>query len=93
VRHLLPALEPAVAVTAALRFADTIRLEAALSFLGVGSPPPAVSLGAIVASGRGVLADAWWVAAWPGIAIAVLVLAVRSAVARPARLAEPPSVA
>jgi len=93
VRHLLPALEPMVAVTAALRFADTIRLEAALSFLGVGSPPPAVSLGAIVASGRGVLGDAWWVAAWPGIAIAVLVLAVRSAVARPARLAEPPSVA
>ena len=93
VRHLLPALEPVIAVTAALRFADTIRLEAALSFLGVGSPPPAVSLGAIVASGRGVLADAWWVAAWPGLAIAVLVLAVRSAVARSSRLAEPPSVA
>jgi ABC-type dipeptide/oligopeptide/nickel transport system permease subunit len=93
VRHLHPALEPAVAVTAALRFSDTIRLEAALSFLGVGSPPPAVSLGAIVASGRGVLADAWWVAAWPGLAIALLVLAVRSAVARPSRLAEPPSVA
>jgi peptide/nickel transport system permease protein len=93
VRHLLPAMTPVVAVTAALRFSDTIRLEAALSFLGVGSPPPAVSLGAIVASGRGVLADAWWVALWPGLAIAVLVLAVRSMVSRPARLAEPPSVA
>jgi len=92
-RHLLPAMTPVVAVTAALRFSDTIRLEAALSFLGVGSPPPAVSLGAIVASGRGVLADAWWVAAWPGLTIAVLVLAVRSAVSRPERLAEPPSVA
>ena len=93
VRHILPALEPAIAVTAALRFADTIRLEAALSFLGVGSPPPAVSLGAIVASGRGVLGEAWWVAAWPGLAIAALVLAVRSAVSRPSSLAEPPSVA
>jgi peptide/nickel transport system permease protein len=81
-RHLLPALSQVVAVTAMLRFADAILLEAALSFLGVGSPPPAVSLGGIAASGRDALSSAWWIVAWPGLAIALLVLSVRTIASR-----------
>src|SRR5439155_15218410 len=41
-RHLVPQIAPLLVVFAALRFADTIVLESALSFLGLGAPPPAV---------------------------------------------------
>src|SRR6185436_3428148 len=58
--HLLPQIAPLLAVSCALRFADTVVLEAALSFLGLGAPPPAVSLGGIVAMGREDVARAWW---------------------------------
>src|SRR5207245_3085839 len=51
-RHLVPQIAPLLVVFAALRFADTIVLESALSFLGLGVPPPAVSLGDVLASGR-----------------------------------------
>ena len=90
--HLLPALGPLLAVTASLRFADTVLLESALSFLGLGSPPPAVSLGGIVASGRESLADAWWVPAMPGFLIALIVVSLRSFVARLLSLSEGSSV-
>ena len=92
-RHLLPQMGPMLAVSAALRFADTILLESALAFLGMGSPPPAVSLGAIIASGREALASAWWIATWPGLLIGGLVLTVRAATAGLFRLPEGPSAA
>ena len=79
VRHLVPQIAPVLVVFAALRFADTIVLESALSFLGLGAPPPAVSLGDVLASGREALYEAWWVAAAPGALIAAIVLTVRSA--------------
>lgn len=91
-RHLLPHVGPLLAVTAALRFADTVLLESALAFLGLGAPPPAVSLGGIMASGRDVLADAWWIVLWPAILISVLLLAIRSAAADLFRLPESPSL-
>ena len=91
--HLLPQIAPLLAVNTALRFADTILLESALSLVGLGAPPPAVSLGSIMASGRDALAEAWWVAAWPGLLIATSVLALRSAAVSSARSADPPSVA
>src|SRR5437867_2723858 len=93
VRHLLPQIGPVIAVSAALRFADTILLESALGFLGLASPPPAVSLGSVIASGRDALAEAWWIALWPGLLIASLVLALRSAATGFFRTSEPPSVA
>jgi peptide/nickel transport system permease protein len=68
-RHLLPnALAPVVAF-AALRLADVILLESSLSFLGLGVQPPAVSWGSIIRDGRDVLASAWWIVTFPGIAI------------------------
>jgi peptide/nickel transport system permease protein len=90
--HLLPQLGPILVTTASLRFADTLLLESALSLLGLGPPPPAVSLGGIMGSGRDVLAEAWWVVAWPGIAIAAAVAGLRAAAADLFRLADPPSL-
>jgi peptide/nickel transport system permease protein len=68
-RHLLPnALAPVIAC-AALRLADVILIESSLSFLGLGVQPPAVSWGSIIRDGRDVLASAWWIATFPGLAI------------------------
>lgn len=92
-RHLIPQAAPVIAVAAALRFADTILLESVLSFLGLAAPPPAVSLGTIVASGRDALADAWWIALPPGILLATLVILVRSWSSRLLAAEEPPSSA
>jgi len=75
-RHLLPGAASTVTVEAALRVGDTILLEAALSFLGLGVPPPVPSWGNMVADGRAALADAWWIATLPGLAVALTVIAV-----------------
>lgn len=91
-RHLIPQIAPILAVFAALRFADTVVLESALSLLGLGAPPPAVSLGDVLASGRAALHEAWWVPAAPALLIVAIVLAVRSSTRGLARLQEPPSV-
>lgn len=93
VRHLIPQIGPVIAVTASLRFADTMLLESALAFLGLGAPPPAVSLGSIIASGREALAEAWWIVAWPGLLISAIVLLLRSALADLFRIPDPPSLA
>ncbi len=55
-------------------FAVSIVAEAVLSFLGVGPPPPAPSLGNIIADGRSNIQEAWWIAVFPGLIIAVVVL-------------------
>lgn len=55
-------------------FAVSIIAEAILSFLGVGPPPPAPSLGNIIADGRATIQEAWWIAVFPGIVIAIVVL-------------------
>ena len=91
-RHLVPQVAPLLVVFARLRFADTIVLESALSFLGLGAPPPAVSLGDILASGREALYEAWWVGAAPGVLIAAIVLIVRSGSRGLFRLQDPPSL-
>ncbi|NUO81536.1 ABC transporter permease [candidate division KSB1 bacterium] len=73
--HLLPnALAPVIAF-AALRLADVILLEASLSFLGLGVQPPAVSWGSVIRDGRDVLASAWWIATFPGLALVLTALA------------------
>ncbi len=73
-RHLLPnALTPVIAYTA-LRVGDIILVEASLSFLGLGVPPPNPTWGNMIAQGSDVLVTAWWVAAFPGLAVAVTVI-------------------
>jgi peptide/nickel transport system permease protein len=73
-RHIVPNLMPSVLVLATLHVGYVIVLEAALSFLGVGIPPPTPSWGVMVADGRGLIERAWWVSILPGIAILVTVL-------------------
>jgi peptide/nickel transport system permease protein len=72
--HLVPAALPPVLVLAALRVGDVILTEAALSFLGFGVQPPDPSWGNIIADGQDALVSAWWVAAFPGVAIVLTVL-------------------
>jgi ABC-type dipeptide/oligopeptide/nickel transport system permease subunit len=76
--HLLPQVWPVIAVSAALAFADTVLLESALGFLGLGAPPPRVSLGEIIASGREGFPHAWWVVLFPSALLVALVLGARA---------------
>jgi peptide/nickel transport system permease protein len=73
-RHIVPNLVPSILVLATLHVGYVIVLEAGLSFLGVGLPPPTPSWGVMVADGRGLIERAWWVSILPGIAILITVL-------------------
>ncbi|MBP9143801.1 MAG: ABC transporter permease [Thermoanaerobaculia bacterium] len=74
-RHLLPnALAPAL-VEASLAAASAIVNEAALSFLGFGLQPPSASWGNMIADGRSTLSAGWWVAFFPGAALALTAIA------------------
>jgi len=75
-RHILPNLVAALIVHGSYVFAAAILIEAALSFLGVGSPPTIPSWGNIVAEGRSYLVLAWWIVLIPGLFLAVTVLAI-----------------
>lgn len=73
--HLIPNAATPLVQDAALRLGDLILVEASLSFLGFGVQPPTPSWGALVAEGQAVVAQAWWLSALPGLAIAVTVMA------------------
>jgi peptide/nickel transport system permease protein len=74
-KHVVPnSLTPVIAA-AALGVGNTIMLEAGLSFLGLGVQPPTPSWGNMIASGRDTLVNAPWVAAAPGIALVLVVVA------------------
>lgn len=77
-RTILPnALAPIlVQITLAVAFA--ILVEAALSFLGLGTQPPDASWGAMLLSGRGHLRRAWWYGFFPGMFITILILGLNS---------------
>lgn len=75
-RHVLPNALTPLLVVASAAVPQMIVLEAALSFLGVGMPPSTPSWGGLLASGRAYLAQAWWVATFPGLAIMVTVLGI-----------------
>ena len=59
-----------------LLLGNLILIESSLSFLGLGIGPPTPSWGNMIADGSDVLATTWWVAVFPGAAIAITVLAV-----------------
>jgi peptide/nickel transport system permease protein len=73
-RHVLPNILPAILVQATLALAAAIIAEASLSFLGLGQQPPAPSWGSMLNTARSFLAQAPWMAWWPGLAIFVVVL-------------------
>jgi peptide/nickel transport system permease protein len=73
-RHILPNLVNTVVVLATLEVGHVIILESTLSFLGAGIPPPTSAWGLMVADGRTLIINAWWVAFFPGLAILITVL-------------------
>lgn len=73
-RHILPNILAPIMVQATLAIAAAIIAEASLSFLGLGQQPPAPSWGSMLNAARGFLAQAPWMAWWPGLAIFVVVL-------------------
>lgn len=72
--HLLPGVFNTVIIIATLNVGVVILVEASLSFLGAGIPPPTPAWGVMVDHGRDVLADAWWISTIPGLAIALTVI-------------------
>jgi ABC-type dipeptide/oligopeptide/nickel transport system permease subunit len=76
VQHVLPNVIAPVVIAATLGVAGAIMAEAALSFLGLGVPPPAPSWGSMIADGRDLeqLRRAPWTSVFPGIAIGAAVL-------------------
>lgn len=71
--HILPnALSPII-VLASLGIASSILSAASLSFIGMGAQPPTPEWGAMLSSGRDYLRHEWWIATFPGIAIAITV--------------------
>lgn len=73
-RHILPNAAAAIIVSATLRIGGAILTESGLSFLGLGTQPPQISWGQMLAMGRPFLRNAPWIAMWPGVAIFLVVL-------------------
>ena len=76
VRHIMPNVISPLIVIATLGLGNTIVAAASLSFLGLGAQAPTPEWGAILGEGRNLLYTAWWVAAFPGLAIFTTVLAI-----------------
>lgn len=74
-RHMLPNASGPIIVAATLRVAEAILIESTLSFLGLGIQPPQSSLGSMLQKGLTRLLDAPWMVWFPGLLIALTVLA------------------
>jgi peptide/nickel transport system permease protein len=74
VRHVLPNVAPPILVSAALGVGQIVLIEAGLSFLGVGVPPPTPSWGNMIADGQHHLTRAPWLVAAPGAALVLTVV-------------------
>lgn len=72
--HILPNTISPIIVLASLGFAGAVLSAAALSFIGMGAQPPTPEWGAMLATGREYLRKQWWIATFPGMAIALTVL-------------------
>lgn len=74
-RHILPNILSAIIVYASFELARMILLEATLSFLGLGVQPPTPTWGGMINDGKNYLSISWAVSLFPGIAIALVILA------------------
>jgi peptide/nickel transport system permease protein len=75
--HLLPNTMGTIVVTATFGVADAVLLVAALSFLGLGLPPPEPNWGAMLADSMAYLPrDAWWLVYPPGVMLVITVMSV-----------------
>jgi peptide/nickel transport system permease protein len=76
-RHVLPNAMGPILVIATINLALAIITEATLSFLGAGMPETMPSLGTLIRIGNNYLfAGEWWIVAFPGIALAALILSI-----------------
>lgn len=73
-RHILPNCIGPLLVQLTFVFAYAILAEAALSFLGIGPPPPTPTWGNIIAEGRDYAVEAWWIMLFPGLGISLAAL-------------------
>ena len=74
VRHIMPNCVSALLVQASVNFANAMVIEAGLSFLGIGTPPPTASWGLMLNEARAFMTSAKHVAIAPGVAISLAVL-------------------
>ena len=75
-RHILPNVAPSIIIVASLQFSQFVVAEAAISFLGFGVQPPTPAWGSMLSESRDYLYIAWWLAAFPGAALALTALGV-----------------
>jgi peptide/nickel transport system permease protein len=76
-RHVLPNVLGPVLVLATIQVATAIIIEATLSFLGVGAPPTAPSLGTLIRVGNNYLfSGEWWITVFPGLMLVLISLSV-----------------
>ncbi len=76
-RHILPNCLPPLIVVATVQVANSIALEATLSFLGLGLPVTEPSLGSLIANGfQYMLSGRYWISIYPGIALIILIVAI-----------------
>lgn len=73
-RHILPSVASLVVVLASVEVGQLILLESTLGFLGLGVPPPTPTWGNMLGEGREYLANAWWLATFPGLALTITVI-------------------
>ena len=74
-RHVAPGVLGSLSVLATIGIGSSILAAAGLSFLGLGPSEPTPEWGLMLAGGRNVLGQAWWISVFPGIAITVTVVA------------------
>ena len=75
-RHVFPNSVTPLSVVGTQQVAAMILAEAALSYLGLGVPPPTSSWGGMVVDGRNYIASAWWISTVPGVTIMFVVLGI-----------------
>lgn len=73
VRHILPSTLPIFAIQVGLALPEAVLLDAGLSFVGLGAPPPAPTLGGMLDEARAYLSTPW-LAIVPGVALCILVV-------------------
>ncbi|GAB4563270.1 MAG: ABC transporter permease [Anaerolineae bacterium] len=73
-RHILPAIQSSLIVLCTVRMGILLLAGGSLSFIGLGAQPPTPEWGLLLASGRRFLNQAWWLSAFPGLAITLSVL-------------------
>jgi peptide/nickel transport system permease protein len=71
-KHILPNSLDALIVKWGADVGSTVLVISSLSFIGVGPQPPSPEWGAMVSEGANYVMTAWWMAAFPGIAIAIV---------------------